>query len=536
MTPLDFIAFWHAQPFRPFRIHLNKDATAPTRELAIVQPLQIAMSPNMQTVMLALDDTAVSFKVEQVDRCEWIEVEDGDQNRVPGIGFRIPAAESRNPDPGTRSRPPLDPGTPVFMSFTSTDGHRLVQVSIDNSDGRSCFTTAGTRWDIHGLESFENGCSLYLHHLDNPTFEQRVIIWPSSNGTFETFAEALDFGALYTELKSRDRTFNAEPHDFVAPESYFKDIVPRPKHSNYRRNWWEKDEPGDADRFIIKLGIDEVGPHHWASAPRVIDTVTEDVLFDLWNTKWDLCGIGGSGPSPAEPTSDQPPTPPTSPAAPSEPSEPTIRMPPPWTFELRHFPEGREIVILTVDPKAKTASFKKNTPLPLAFFEQCLKNYSLFEKWEWLNAMLTRGPCPPTEPLYRHVLPGGYILELWPGPTSLSLPFVQCRVMEPGQSESTPGRVLLDLRGSVWSVDVRLWSNESKLILEFFTSDNQGRCEYTRHALILDLPSRRVTCERLEGSTSIGVLHNLAQKARNAEWFIEDITKSFAKGKSIPLP
>ncbi|MBC7772273.1 MAG: hypothetical protein H7210_07255, partial [Pyrinomonadaceae bacterium] len=142
----------------------------------IFQPLQIAMAPNMQTVMLALDDEAISFKVEHIERCEWIELGDasaGFHSGNPDSQTRTLITET--PAPHTYSQ---DPGTPVFMSFTSTDGHRLTQVSVDNRQGRSCFTTAGTRWDIHGLESFENGRSVYLHHLDNPTLEQRVIIWP----------------------------------------------------------------------------------------------------------------------------------------------------------------------------------------------------------------------------------------------------------------------------------------------------------------------------------------------------------------------
>jgi len=541
VTPLDFIGYWRAQPFRPFRVCLKNEAGARAHELRVVQPLQIAMSPNMQTVMLALDDEAVSFRVEEIERCEWIEPE-GDRGAavesIPGESRWTNAVDTRQAVTEYRA----DAGTPVFMSFTTTDGHRLVQVSIDNMEGRSCFTTAGTRWDIHGIETFENGCTLYLHHLDNPLSEQRVIVWPASNGTFETFAEAQDFSALYSELRARDRAFNAEPRDFRPPESYFRDIVPRPKETVYRRNWWEKDEPDDKERYIIKLGIDEVGPHHWASAPRVVDTATKEVLFDLWNTQWDLCGIVGSSGETLEAVRESDRAEAADKSVDTETSDgeeqeaPTIRLTPPWTFELRHFPDGDEVVTATLDPKSKTATIRGITPMPLSFFEQCLKNYSLCQYWEWLWEMLRAGPRQPEQPLYSHTLTGGYILELWPGPASIALPFLQFRLLEPGESESMPGRVLLDMRGSAWSADLQLIAEEPKLILEFFTGDNHGRCEYTRHALVLDLPSRRVRCERLEGSTALGVLHSLTQTARNAQWFCEGLAESFARGRMIPLP
>ena len=56
------------------------------------------------------------------------------------------------------------------------------------------------------------------------------------------------------------------------------------------------------------------------------------------------------------------------------------------------------------------------------------------------------------------------------------------------------------------------------------------------HRITADLPSRRVTCDTIKGSTSLGVLHAIAQKARGSKWFCEELEETFARGKSMPLP
>jgi hypothetical protein len=88
---------------------------------------------------------------------------------------------------------------PLRVSFQKTftpEGILVVQASLELSDGQTVLVTAGTRWNVHGIEQFENGVSLYLHHLDHPMVEQRIIFWPPDRGTPESFDSAMPVDTL----------------------------------------------------------------------------------------------------------------------------------------------------------------------------------------------------------------------------------------------------------------------------------------------------------------------------------------------------
>jgi hypothetical protein len=78
----------------------------------------------------------------------------------------------------------------------------------------------------HKVEQFENGTTLYLHHLDHPTVEQRIMLWPPDKGTFESFAEAMPPSKLAAELRRRDARLSAKPAKAVKPPAdYLRGIV-----------------------------------------------------------------------------------------------------------------------------------------------------------------------------------------------------------------------------------------------------------------------------------------------------------------------
>ena len=126
-----------------------------------------------------------------------------------------------------KDRPKADPGTARFMATRSAEGVHVVHATLSSRKGARLFDTADTRWNVHGIEVFENGTSLYLHHLDHTTVEQRIIIWPPDKGTFESFSEGQSLKKLRAELERRDRKLTTKPAPTVEPKTkYLESIVP----------------------------------------------------------------------------------------------------------------------------------------------------------------------------------------------------------------------------------------------------------------------------------------------------------------------
>src|SRR5262249_8421626 len=144
-----------------------------------------------QLLVIADDQRAEPLMPEEIERCEV----HGPPVSLPEAVGAIPpetlarhaqllaaALQAPAPHAEKRSKPAFDPGKTRFTSSCAPDGRRIVHAALETRAGKSIFDTAGTQWSVHGVEQFENGTSLYLHHRDHPAQEQRVIIWPPDRG------------------------------------------------------------------------------------------------------------------------------------------------------------------------------------------------------------------------------------------------------------------------------------------------------------------------------------------------------------------
>lgn len=486
MTPLDFVGFWHANPFRPFRI-LTASAV-----FDVTSPLQVAMSPSMQRVTVTLDDAAHSLDVADILRCESL---------APACDPGTPA-HPLTPAPAAPphidlSRYQPDPGVVSLLSVTLTDGNALSHVAVRDRDGNPAFSTAGTRWDIHGVERFENGASLFLHHLDDPTTQRRVLVWPGSGGSLDSFAERSDAQGLNAALRDLDTQLTSKPIDPAPPERYFQDATPaiKPPPKPFR-NYWELDrpEPFNAARFTLDSDHTEYGPHRWVEAVRITDTMNKEVVLDLFGTSWD-CDVT------REPDSHA------------------------LTLSLGHHPGS---VSLHIKPDKRTARLLPDgVDIPLDFANRHLRNFSLYAPIDALRAALRAGPQGSSYPAV--VLPDhrGHRIELWAGHADWPTPFLHPRILTPA------GRVLLDLRGSWWAALVESDQADTALTMLLWFRDEPGRNEVLSHRLWIDLPSRRVTCRNVPGFTTLGVIHHLAQHSRDPGYLLRDLREAFARGGAL---
>lgn len=487
MTPLDFVGFWHANPFRPFRI-LTASAL-----LDVSSPLQVAMSPSMQRVTVSLDDATHSLDVADILRCEWLSPD-------PGEGR---ASHPLSPD--ARPAPPQidlsryqpDPGALSLLSLTLADGSAITHVALTDRDGNSAFSTAGTRWDIHGIERFENGASLFLHHLDDPTTQRRVLVWPGNGGSFDSFAERADAPGLNAALRTLDTQLSASPLDPAPPDHYFTSATPAPKPPPMPfRNYWELDrpEPFNASRFTLDVDDVEYGPHRWSEAIRLTDTLNKEVVLDLFGTLWD-CDVS------REPDSHA------------------------LTLSLDHHPGS---LSLHIKPHKRSARLLPGgSDIPLDFLNRHLRNFSLYASIDALRAALRAGPQGSEHPAV--VLPNhhGHRIELWAGHADWPTPFLHPRILAPS------GRELLDLRGSWWAALVEPDTTGSALTLRLWFRDEAGRNDVLSNRLWIDLPSRRVTSHTLPGFTTLGVIHHLAHHSRDPGYLLRDLREAFARGAAL---
>lgn len=479
MTPLEFVNLWRASPFRPFRIFVKG------RTFDVAEALQVAMSPNMRLVTLALDSGAVSFSIDDIEGAE---------------PLMAPAPPEPAPTPAAAPAPAVytpDAGRVGLVDF-ELPGERLTSVSVHARDPSRSFTTQGTRWDVHGLETFENGRTLYLHHLDDPTRVQRVILWPDTNkGTFDSFSEAMSLGALRRELEERDKAHIAGKTNPEPPANYFESLKPKPVYQHPTGRWWEEGQPDPPDRFRAEATHSEVGRHRFVSAPRLIDSRQNRVLLDLEGTSW---------------------------------SAPMPQGPPPWELMFMYGDEDGRSFTLKVDPAAGTIEYRHRVS-PLAWFQTQLLNYWLYEQWDWLLQALAAGPREATEPLLRHFSSaGGCIIELWPGASEVPVPFLQPRL------RSRIGRTLLDMRGTAWGASLHPAYDEPAgecLDMLLWHKDPATRSDAARRRLRIDPISRRVTVPGEPGFTSLGVLHGIVQQAVTPEWLLKDLAEAFARGAAL---
>jgi|GEM_PF-3032084 len=488
MTPLEFVGFWQANPFRPFRV-VAKDVI-----FDVVQAMQVSMSPNMQRVTVTLDDEVHSLRVEDILRCEWNAAVAS--QGVDRPSYPEPAAPHHSygvPEPDVV----FDSGATIFTA--AQDGEdRLVHVKVVDERGAVCLDTAGTRFDVDGIEPFENGTTVYLHHLDEPGVERRLILWPGRSGTFESFAEATGFGAIQSRLKSMDAALRAAPKPFTPPESYFESLIPKPVYEASSGNWWEKDQPDPPGRFRVELDSQEVGRHQYVTPPRIVDTKKRRVIFDLAGTSWDGQVPQGE---------------------------------PPWDLILGYGVENAGNMSITVNPatgKAKPPGAKQSWPLD--WVEGHLINFRLYERWSSLLPALAAGPMPPDAPSVRYLLPGAHVLEWWPGAASVSKPYMQPRL------RTKNNVVLFDFRGSQWGATIEPEPDSPRLLLQVMSADVKDQLDAMRVRLEIDLATRRVTTRTIPGSTTLSRLQAIVHKARGSKWFLEELGAAFTLGRSVRVP
>jgi hypothetical protein len=212
MSPLDFISLWRATPFRPFVIY-----AAGGRVIPVVQQMQAAVSPALTLVTVVFDESRIeSVRMDQIERCEVLGSASGESETA------APAPEPQEAHSGK-----LSPGKLECMSFTRKDGWRVLQVAVSDGTGKPIFSTAGTGFDLHGMETFENGRMLYLHHVCNPTEQIRLIIWPPDTGTFETFAESMTLASFAKAAEKRDGKLTSGTPRIGPKKPYFRETIPK---------------------------------------------------------------------------------------------------------------------------------------------------------------------------------------------------------------------------------------------------------------------------------------------------------------------
>ncbi len=480
MSSLDFISLWRAQPFRPFRVNTLNNTV-----FDVVQAQQVGISPGLRLIVVAVADNRFEVLVpEQIGTCEVI------TDAMPAIPLAAPTVTMDDPDMKQ------SPGGIKFLAFTGKDGRGLVQFTVSDRKGNPILSTAGTRWDLHGLETFENGRSLYIHHADDPTLMKRIIVWPPNSATLDSFAEAMPPADLMSQLMEMDADARANPQEPPLHKEYLKSVgtikayVPPKNMVNGR-----EEEISDEERFTIETEDREAGPHHWVHAPQLTDTVTGEAMLDLFGTNWDASHTGKA---------------------------------PDIVFELRHYSPGTQFLEFRVNPIAGMAKVNGND-MPLTILGRHLANYVLYENWDSLMATLASTPVIPPEPHAEVVFagPAGSVIEMWPGAKNWPLPFLSPRIV------SAAGKTILDMRGSVWTAMVRL--NGPLIWLHLIHKDPD---EQTPMPLRIDINpvSHRVTAKSIPGSTVLAELNPAIHKCRTASWMLEELQELFARGADLPLP
>jgi hypothetical protein len=501
MTLQDFIPIWQAQPFRAFRMQTTRG------EFVVTYPMAVALTPQLRVVLVSDDSHVETFALDDIAHCEAF----GEPMSVAEALSAIPPeklalhaqlisqAQAASLTDNVETPHVSDPGRVVTVSAQVDDGVQIVHATLETRDGTQMFSTAGTRWSLHGLEQFDNGASLFLHHLDHPTVEQRVILWPPDRGTFDSFAEAMSASALADELHRRDKELTAKPSKPVEPPAaYFRKIVGK---------WELADIDGRAEAFGADAAALDPARYEFVLVPRVTDSgrevrnpcltdiMKEEILFHLVDTDWDATGQ---------------------------------RVERTWHISLRHPSSVGHETTLHVDGDRRGATIDADTRLlPLAWIERHLRNFVLYESWGAMYQTLRAGPVQQKRPDVLIPLEGGFRAELWAGEPRYSLPFLQPHILD------AAGRTVFDLRSTTWAAAIHADKKRPGITLLFSTGERGTHDSADPYPLELDLVTHRVTCPNLEGSTTIGMLQSMVRHARGMPWLLEEIPKWFEKGRLV---
>lgn len=506
MTLADFIAVWQAQPFRAFRLHTARGV------LTINYPLVAALSPDMSVWIISGNEQVEEIALDEIAR---VEIYGEPVSLADAINAISPEVLARNAqlmanaqkrreqrDGPTVVESRFDPGTVSFLSARSKNGVHVVQASVSTRDGHPIFNTAIGRWNLHGVEQFENGTSLYLHHLDDPTTEQRVIIWPPDRGTLESFAEAKSLQALRDDLSERDARLTARlTKPEKPPPSYYREILPDYPAvipDGQSEAYGEDPDDRDMDRFEIHLVPRKLGDGASVNNPCLVDVPSEKFCFDLTETAWDATFKRGTD-----------------------------------TIALTLSYAGKKLkkLKLTIDPYRRCACMKGvEGELPLAFIERELRNYELYESWPLLIDALRTGPDRFKQPDVVLPLTQGLTAEMWAGETRFPLPFLQPRLL------NSDGQPLLDLRATTWAAYVTGEKTGSVVSLRLLSHERKNRHVDPRWELLIDCVTQRVVCRGYEGATTVGMIQSMLRRVRGVEWLHKELPQWLEKGRPLPAP
>jgi hypothetical protein len=478
--------------------------------ISVHYPLSVALTPQMQLAAIVDNARVEIIGLHEIEQCEVFgppttvseildAISPGELSRdAQLISEALSSLTTLSEEP---SRAALFPLRVSFQKTFTPERILVVQASLELSDGQTVLATAGTRWNVHGIEPFENGVSLYLHHLDHPMVEQRIIFWPPDRGTFESFAEAMPAAALAKELHRRDAEFSAKPARQLTPSaSYFRKIdVEWPiAERDGREEAFGADSPAmDPLRFEFASVARRVKEGPIIQNPCLTDIMKEEILFNLVDTDWDS--------SARQDGRD-------------------------WHLSLRHLTRPGQTMTLNIDVDRKAATIDADSKLiSLAWIERHLKNFPLYESWDQMHSALRDGPVKRRSPDVRIPLSNGFHAELWAGEPEYSLPFLQPHILNPN------GETVFDLRDTFWSASIRTDVAAPKVTLVLTSGERAGRDAASCYPLDLDLVSHQVSCSSLEGSTTIGMLQSIVRRVRGVKWMLEELPQWFAKGRSLEV-
>jgi len=502
MTLQEFISLWQAQPFRAFRMHTRRG------EFIVNNPMCAALTPQMR-VAIVVDDTRVeTLSLNEIEQCEPFgepmslaeALAAVPSETLSGRAQLLSAALAASAlGTGGQATGAFDQGKIVLLPAPALNGVDVMHVTVQARDGQTIFSTADTRWNLHGVEQFENGTSLYLHHLDHPAAEQRIMLWPPDKGTFESYAEALPPSHLEKELHRRDAALAAKPAKPVEPPAvYFREIMV--KWPIAEKDGWEEafgaDPPSlDPARFEFVLVPRTVSDSRQVRNPCLTDIMKEEIIFNLVDTDWDATG------------------------------EQEKRN---WHLALSHASSfGRKTTLhVDVDRRAATVD-EGGTLLSLGWIERHLRNFALYELWEPMIGALLAGPVKRKHPDVVIPIAGGFNAALWAGEPRFPAPFLQPHIVD------SEGRTILDLRATTWSAAILADAKRPVVTLVFSSGVQETPRATNPYPLDLDLVTHRVTCPNLKGSTTIGMIQSMVRRISGMKWMLEELPKWFAKGQSL---